>query len=153
MHRLFASIASRGAYLMGHPAAFLGATALCILWAVTGPIFHYSDTWQLVINTGTTVLTFLAVFLIQNSQNRDGAAIQAKLDEILRGVGDARNAFVGLERLTDAEIAAVKNALECEVHPGGAADSKEGAATVEQLLEARADPLPHAGGHARNAAL
>lgn len=153
MHRLFAMIASRGAYLMGHPAAFLGATAMCILWAVTGPIFHYSDTWQLVINTGTTVLTFLAVFLIQNSQNRDGAAIQAKLDEILRGVTDARSGFVGIERLTDAEIGELKRALEREVLQVAEGDREQGAPTVEELLDARSDSVPHAGSHIRNAAL
>jgi low affinity Fe/Cu permease len=86
MRRFFGNLASRSAYLMGHPGAFIGATLACIVWAISGPLFNYSDTWQLVINTATTVLTFLAVFLIQNSQNRDGAAIQAKLDEILIAV-------------------------------------------------------------------
>lgn len=152
MHRFFASIASRGAYLMGHPAAFLVATAGCILWAVTGPVFHYSDTWQLVINTGTTVLTFLAVFLIQNSQNRDGAAIQAKLDEILRGVSDARSGFVGIEHLTDGEIAEIKKALEREVLKNE--EHKEGETkTVEELLDGRHEPLPHTSSRGRNAAL
>jgi len=84
----------------------------CIIWAVSGPIFHYSDTWQLVINTATTVLTFLAVFLIQNSQNRDGAAIQAKLDELLRAVDEAREQFIGIEHLTDQQIELVRSALE-----------------------------------------
>ena len=97
MRRFFANLASRGAYLMGHPAAFIIAVLACVIWAVSGPIFHYSDTWQLVINTATTVLTFLAVFLIQNSQNRDGAAIQAKLDEILISVHQARSELVGIE--------------------------------------------------------
>jgi low affinity Fe/Cu permease len=153
MHRFFSSIASRGAYLMGHPAAFLGATAACILWAVTGPLFHYSDTWQLVINTGTTVLTFLAVFLIQNSQNRDGAAIQAKLDEILRGVSDARSGFVGIEHLTDAEIANIKRALEREVLQNAVDHGEDEIKTVEELLDARGDALPHTAGSGRNAAL
>ena len=81
MRRFFANFATRSAYWMGHPFAFIVAVLSCVIWAATGPLFHYSDTWQLVINTATTVLTFLAVFLIQNSQNRDGAAIQAKLDE------------------------------------------------------------------------
>ena len=84
---------------MGQPGAFIGATLACIIWAVSGPLFNYSDTWQLVINTATTVLTFLAVFLIQNSQNRDGAAIQAKLDELLRAVDKARPQFIGIEHL------------------------------------------------------
>ena len=97
---------------MGQPSAFIGAVVACIVWAVSGPIFHYSDTWQLVINTATTVLTFLAVFLIQNSQNRDGAAIQAKLDELLRAVDKAREQFIGIEHLTDQQIELVRAALE-----------------------------------------
>lgn len=82
-----------------------------IVWAVTGPIFHYSDTWQLVINTGTTIITFLMVFLIQNSQNRDGAAIQVKLDELIR-VSTAHNSFVGIEHLTDDELAEIRDRCE-----------------------------------------
>jgi len=146
MQRLFASIASRGAYLMGHPLAFLISTFLCLVWAVTGPVFHYSDTWQLVINTGTTVLTFLAVFLIQNSQNRDGAAIQAKLDEILRSVAEARSGFVGLERLTDVEIAQIKQALEREVHEVGSGRTDEASPTVEELLEISRSSEPDRDG-------
>ena len=90
-----------------------------------GPVFNYSDTWQLVINTATTVLTFLAVFLIQNSQNRDGAAIQAKLDELLRAVGDARPQFIGIEHLTDNQIELIRRALE-----------KQAAMTKEELKKA-----------------
>src|SRR3954471_13137694 len=112
MDKFFGRIASRCATIMGQPAAFLIATGACIIWAVTGPVFHYSDTWQLVINTGTTVLTFLAVFLIQNSQNRDGSAIQAKLDELLRAVDEARPQFIGIEHLTDQQIELVRAALE-----------------------------------------
>jgi low affinity Fe/Cu permease len=139
MQRFFAAIASRSAYLMGHPMAFLFSTALCVIWAATGPMFDYSDTWQLVINTGTTVLTFLAVFLIQNSQNRDGAAIQAKLDEMLRAVADARTGFVGIEHLTDEEIAKIKAALEREVLQVGEGQPDE-ERTVEELLETCRDP-------------
>jgi low affinity Fe/Cu permease len=112
MQRFFSDIASRTAIWMGHPSAFVGATLACIVWAVTGPLFNYSDTWQLVINTATTVLTFLAVFLIQNSQNRDGAAIQAKLDELLRAVDKARTQFIGIEHLTESQIELVRRALE-----------------------------------------
>ena len=93
MRHFFSNIAAKTAIWMGQPSAFVGATLACIVWAVSGPYFNYSDTWQLVINTGTTVLTFLAVFLIQNSQNRDGAAIQAKLDELLRAVAGSARAF------------------------------------------------------------
>src|SRR5688572_32034090 len=115
MQRFFATIASRSAYFMGHPLAFLISTALCLIWAASGPLFDYSDTWQLVINTATTVLTFLAVFLIQNSQNRDGAAIQAKLDEVIRALDKAREQFIGIEHLTDTQIEDIRAALEREV--------------------------------------
>ena len=135
MDRLFTLIASRSATALGQPFAFILASGLCIIWAVTGPVFHYSDTWQLVINTATTVLTFLAVFLIQNSQNRDGAAMQAKLDEILRSIDKAREEFVGIEHLTDAEICAIRNALEREV--GVNSTSTDAEESVETLLKRR----------------
>jgi low affinity Fe/Cu permease len=121
---------------MGHPVAFITATLACVIWAVTGPVFHYSDTWQLVINTATTVLTFLAVFLIQNSQNRDGAAIQAKLDEVLIAVRKARTELVGIENLTDAELRALKEALEREALEV-AEQGSENAPTVEEILKNR----------------
>lgn len=136
MERFFTGIATRSASIMGRPAAFLIATGCCILWAVTGPIFNYSDTWQLVINTGTTVLTFLAVFLIQNSQNRDGAAIQAKLDELMRAVPKARPEFIGIEHLTDAEICAIRTALEAEAGLGSASAVSTDS-TVDELLARR----------------
>jgi low affinity Fe/Cu permease len=136
MDQLFTRIATKSANVMGRPSAFLIATSACVLWAVTGPIFHYSDTWQLVINTGTTVLTFLAVFLIQNSQNRDGSAIQAKLDELMRALPGARPAFIGIEHLTDDEICAIRSALENEAGSGSpTAVSTD--ATVDELLSRR----------------
>ncbi|MEO8454418.1 MAG: low affinity iron permease family protein [Sphingomicrobium sp.] len=135
MRRFFTNLASRGAYLMGHPAAFILAVLACVMWAVSGPIFRYSDTWQLVINTATTVLTFLAVFLIQNSQNRDGAAIQAKLDEILISVHQARTELVGIENLTDDELTALKGALEREALAPG--ETRADAPTVEEILQNR----------------
>jgi len=135
MQRFFARIASKSAYGMGHPVSFLVATLSVVVWAACGPIFQYSDTWQLVINTLTTVLTFLAVFLIQNSQNRDGAAIQAKLDEILRAVVDARTGFIGLENMTDGEIVQIKAALEREVL--GTSDGEPDISEVDRLLESR----------------
>src|SRR4249919_1007162 len=131
MRRFFNDLASRTGYWMGHPGAFIGATLACIIWAVTGPIFQYSDTWQLVINTATTVLTFLAVFLIQNSQNRDGSAIQAKLDEILIAVESARSEFVGIEKLTETELAALRSALEREALTD-APDGSSNEPTVEE---------------------
>ena len=133
MEKLFNAIATRSATIMGQPSAFIISTLLVVLWAATGPFVHYSDTWQLVINTATTVLTFLAVFLIQNSQNRDGAAIQAKLDEILRATADAREQFIGIEHLTDTEICRIREALERQVD-----DSDETTAdTVDELLRRR----------------
>ena len=102
MDRFFTLCASRIATAAGQPLTFVVALTV-ILWAVWGPVFHYSDTWQLIINTGTTMVTFLAVFLIQNSQNRDAAAIQAKLDEMIRAIEAAREEFIGIEHLTEAD--------------------------------------------------
>ena len=95
----------------GHPITFVAACVIVLVWAVTGPVFHYSDTWQLVINTGTTIVTFLMVFLIQNTQNRDGAALQAKLDELIRSSA-AQNAFIGIEHLPQKEVEAFRQ--QCE---------------------------------------
>nr|WP_244531234.1 low affinity iron permease family protein [Hyphomicrobium facile] len=97
---------------MGSAPAFIIATAACILWAISGPIFHYSDTWQLVINTATTVLTFLAVFLIQHSQNRDGRAIQLKLDELIRSTKAASNRLIDLEHGTEEEFDDLQSAIK-----------------------------------------
>jgi low affinity Fe/Cu permease len=110
--QFFPTFARWSARVMGSHWSFIIATALCILWAVSGPFFDYSDTWQLVINTATTVLTFLAVFLIQNTQNRDGLAIQLKLDELLRAVGDARTRLVNLEECTDEELEELRKEFE-----------------------------------------
>jgi low affinity Fe/Cu permease len=93
----FARAANAISHAAGRPIAFIVSLLIVVAWAVSGPFFHYSDTWQLVINTGTTIITFLMVFLIQNSQNRDGAALQAKLDELIRVTEEARNDFVGIE--------------------------------------------------------
>ncbi|CDX60352.1 conserved hypothetical protein [Mesorhizobium plurifarium] len=103
LEKTFSRLAGSVARACGRPWAF----ALCLLslavWGISGPVMHYSETWQLIINTGTTIVTFLMVFLIQNTQNRDGVAVQAKLDELIRS-GKAKNDFVGLEHLTAAEI-------------------------------------------------
>ena len=112
MRRFFNWCATKTSAGAGHPLTFAAAVGVIIVWAATGPLFHYSDTWQLVINTGTTIVTFLMVFLIQNSQNRDAAAMQAKLDELLRAVDKAREQFIGIEHLTDQQIELVRAALE-----------------------------------------
>jgi low affinity Fe/Cu permease len=134
MDRLFTRIASGSALAMGQPLAFVIATACCVIWAVTGPVFEWSDTWQLVINTGTTVATFLMVFLIQNSQNRDAAAMQAKLDELIRALQEAREEFIGIEHLPDTEIEEIRASLEQEV---GVDNGKQDTAdeSVERLIE------------------
>lgn len=114
MDRIFERIAGVVAAWSGRSIAFILALVIVLGWALTGPLFGYSDTWQLVINTGTTVITFLMVFLIQNAQNRDASAIQAKLDEVIRALEPARNEFIGVEHLTQVEIVKLKELLERE---------------------------------------
>ena len=104
MTDLFRRFASACAHVAGQPVTFLVATAAVVLWALTGPLFNFSDTWQLVINTGTTILTFLMVFVIQNTQNRDGQALQAKLDELLHAIDGARDELARIEDEDEATI-------------------------------------------------
>jgi low affinity Fe/Cu permease len=101
--RLFTQFSTAVSKWTGRPLVFIGCCALVLFWAVSGPLFGFSDTWQLVINTATTIITFLMVFLIQNTQNRDNAAIQAKLDEIIHA-SDSDNKFIGIEHLSDEEL-------------------------------------------------
>lgn len=105
----FRTFACRISVAAGTPLAFGLAVSVVAIWLISGPWFHYSDTWQLVINTGTTVVTFLMVFLIQNAQNRDIRTVQLKLDELIRGVQGARNELVNLEEMSDEELERVKN--------------------------------------------
>ena len=104
MISVFRRVAQRTAAIVGHANSFLAASLLILAWLVTGPLFHYSDTWQLVINTATTIVTFLMVFLIQNTQNRDSQALHLKLDELIRANERARNKLLALEELSDAEM-------------------------------------------------
>jgi low affinity Fe/Cu permease len=105
----FSRFAKRTARESGHPAAFGLAALVIVAWIVTGPIFGFSDTWQLVINTGTTIVTFLMVFLIQNTQNRDSEAMQLKLDEIIRALEGAHNALLDIEELEEVELDRIRN--------------------------------------------
>ena len=137
MRRFFNWFATKTSTAAGQPITFVTALAIIVIWAVTGPMFHYSDTWQLIINTGTTIVTFLMVFLIQNSQNRDGAAMQAKLDELLRAVDKAREQFIGIEHLTDQQIELVRAALERHAQQLKEKQSKKKTTddTVDRLLD------------------
>lgn len=133
MNRLFTRIAARVAAFAGQQVAFIVAVGLIAIWGLTGPAFRYSDTWQLVVNTATTIVTFLMVFLIQNSQNRDAAAMQAKPDEVIRALDGARNRFIGVEHKTDSEIQAIRAAIELECHD----DQAEREVTVRSLERLR----------------
>jgi low affinity Fe/Cu permease len=111
MDQLFARFANRIAHIAGSPITFLACVAIVVAWAISGPFFGFSETWQLLINTGTTIVTFLMVFLIQNTQNRDGVALQTKLDELIRS-SDAQDEFMGIEKLTDQELSVLHQKCE-----------------------------------------
>lgn len=121
--KAFASFANKTAKVTGSPWTFGACLALVILWAVSGPAFKFSETWQLVINTGTTIVTFLMVFLIQNTQNRDGAAIQAKLDDLIL-TSNAENEFIGIEKMTDKELAELRAKCQARAEAHHAAHEK-----------------------------
>jgi low affinity Fe/Cu permease len=125
LSKRFTQIAGTVAQVSGRPVTFLlGATAVAA-WAVSGPAFGFSKTWELVVNTGTTVVTFLMVFLIQNTQNREGAALHAKLDELIR-TSAARNTFVGIDKLTENELAELHQSCRARVHIRGAGEKAKG---------------------------
>jgi low affinity Fe/Cu permease len=134
MGKYFTRVATAISSAAGRPLTAILAMLVIIVWAVSGPMFAFSDTWQLVINTGTTIVTFLMVFLIQNTQNRDAAAMQAKLDELIRSIEAARGQFIGIEHLTDEQIEAIRDKLETDVKE---AHDKSATAddSVERLLE------------------
>jgi low affinity Fe/Cu permease len=119
----FRGFSKRTADLVGTPAAFLAAVGLIVVWAFSGPSFHFSDTWQLVINTGTTIITFLMVFLIQNTQNRDSRAIHLKLDELIKALGGARNSVIDLDRLSDEQLKTLEDQYK-KLCTGGAAQKR-----------------------------
>lgn len=136
LEKTFARLANRTSHAAGRPLTFCLCLALVLGWAAAGPMFGYSETWQLVINTGTTIVTFLMVFLIQNTQNRDNAAVQAKLDDLIL-TSDAENAFVGIEKLTDKELDDLR--ARCEARAKAHAEAHK---RVTKEVERR-------GGHER----
>ena len=129
MKDLFRAFSHWVAEIVGSPGAFIAGATVILVWAVTGPIFGYSDTWQLVINTGTTIITFLMVFLIQSTQNRDSKAINLKLDELIRSVSSARNRLVDLENCTDEELVRLEEEFRKLRERAG--EKKDGDSTIE----------------------
>lgn len=149
MERTFLRFASATAKVAGKPWTFLTCCAVVLIWAASGPLFGFSQTWQLIINTGTTIVTFLMVFLIQNTQNRDGAAMQAKLDELLHAVGEADERFIGIEHLSERDLDRIIAQVEARagrIHDGGAGrlpivatrreDEEQAASTRDAAAEA-----------------
>ncbi|MDQ4419144.1 low affinity iron permease family protein [Sphingobium sp. DEHP117] len=132
MDRFFTRISTSVSAAVGQPWAFVIALAFIIAWGASGPIFQYSDTWQLVVNTSTTIVTFLMVFVIQNSQNRDSAAIQAKLDELIRAVEEARTQFIGIEHKSQKELEEIRSGLEQECDADEKGSPKR---SLESLIE------------------
>ena len=143
LSRHFTHFSSSIAHAAGRPLAFILCCAIVIVWAVTGPLFGFSDTWQLVINTGTTIVTFLMVFLIQNTQNRDGAAIQAKLDELILDSA-AQNIFIGIEHLTEEELEDIRRTIEERAKEKGAEPDDERVRLAGEAAIERAERRAHA---------
>jgi low affinity Fe/Cu permease len=143
----FANAVSR---ITGRAWTFVICIVLVAAWAATGPMFHYSDTWQLVINTSTTIITFLMVFLIQNTQNRDGAAIQAKLDELIR-ISEAENRYIGIEKLTDTQLEGILEEVEqhADAIDDAGAQAKPAAAVRARRRSTSAKKKPPASARKR----
>src|SRR3954463_6502255 len=135
--KVFTNFAAAVARATGKPLTFALSVALIILWAVTGPFFGFSDTWQLVINTGTTIVTFLMVFLIQNTQNRDGAAIQTKLDELIRASA-AQNRYIGIEHLTEEELNELRERCETRAKAERLKQTQEAADAAQEKVHLKA---------------
>jgi low affinity Fe/Cu permease len=148
MHEHFRKFASKASTLAGSSWSFLGAVALIVIWALSGPFLHFSDVWQLTINTGTTIITFLMVFLIQNAQNRDSTALHLKLDELLRASDAARTGLINLQDLSDDDLAQLQREfarLRGDADDPLAAQAGELAAEVEAVEQARARHNGHRG--------
>lgn len=139
MDRFFSNAANKVAHMAGLPLTFAGCCLVVVVWGFSGPAFHFSDTWQLIINTGTTIITFLMVFLIQNTQNRDGAAVQVKLDELIRA-SKSENTFIGIEHLTEEEVADFRK--RCE----NAAKAHGRVVEAEKALQAETTEMAAAAG-------
>ncbi len=147
LHEQFSAFSQGTAHITGHPATFLLAVLTIVVWAVTGPIFHYSDTWQLVINTGTTIVTFLMVFLIQNTQNRDTLALQIKLSELILAQKGAKNSMASLEDLSDDELEALHDECRTRADHVMSVRRKRGGRATTQVARtpARKSPARKAG--------
>ena len=138
----FRIFARRSSGVLGSAWSFAAAILIIVIWGLTGPTFHYSDTWQLIINTGTTIVTFLMVFLIQNTQNRDAKAVHLKLDELIRAVKDARNELVDLEELSDEDLKKLEKQFQ-GIRQKAECDGNHG--TTSEVLERRADQATGSG--------
>ncbi|MDQ2947119.1 MAG: low affinity iron permease family protein [Acidobacteriota bacterium] len=132
----FRKFAQKSAEVVGSPWSFIVGVLMILVWGAAGPYFHYSDTWQLVINTGSSIITFLMVFLIQNTQNRDAKVISMKLDELIRAIGDARTELVQMEKLTDQELDGIRTQFEMERD-----QAMKQIESIEQSKKARHKPV------------
>jgi low affinity Fe/Cu permease len=136
--KTFTNLASAVAQASGRPLTFAICVAVVLVWAISGPLFHFSNTWQLIVNTGTTIVTFLMVFLIQNTQNRDGAAIQAKLDELIRASA-AQNSYIGIEHLTEEELNELRRRCETRAKADKLDKAKRAADATQHAVSRKAE--------------